>query len=80
MNNNIVIDVALTEDEILVILDILSFAQKAANVYAQAEVKLGNNDVKTVQQLKTLKENTVKMYEIMYSHLDIGQPPTNSSH
>lgn len=77
MNKKEIITVSLSRSEITTLLETLHFAQQAASVLAQEELKKSNG-IKTAQKMKNIVENSSTLYKIFYLNFDIGEPPTDT--
>ena len=70
------ITIHLSEKEISILLDILYFSQTAANVLSHEEMKKGGS-IAVAQRMTRISRDASTFYKIFFTHMDIGEPPTD---
>jgi len=72
LNDDGMIDVKLTEDELESLLDVLDFSYSAAKVLAAQEIVKGTS--LAAQRMQRISSASKTLHKIFIENLDIGQP------
>ena len=67
-----IVNVKLSNNHLMHLLQTLDFAQRAAS--ALYELELGQNNLNNAKQMKTHGNNAIQLCEIIHKNLDIGEP------
>ena len=75
MSKDDVVKVALSKEEIAILLDVLHFAQRTSKILVNEEIMKGSPG--GVKKMTAIMDNSVVFYKIFYRNFEIGEPPTD---
>jgi len=67
-----IVNVPLTNNSMACLLELLDFAERASRVMVELELQQGK--MAAAKKMKMYGDNAMQLADIIYKHLDIGEP------